>query len=69
MRITLKLGDTFTSISCKATFSLARILDKEGGKKVSNPYYEWKYSDSEKVFHNRIEDIEKALKFKNWIKI
>lgn len=65
----IKLGDTFTSTSCKATFELVRIMDKENGKKVINPYYEWQYLDTKKFFYNRIEDIEKAIKFKNWIKL
>lgn len=62
-------GDVFKSNSCNSTFKLIRIIEKENGKKVKNPYYEWQYLDTNKLFHNRIEDIEKAIKFKNWIKL
>jgi len=66
----LKIGDKFEAINSNQKFELERIIDRQGGKKLPEPLFVWKYINNEKdSFTNRVEDIRRALLYKNWILI
>lgn len=65
----LKIGDAFEAINSNQKFLLERKIEKQAGKKLPEPLFVWKYLDSEKTFTNRVEDVRRALLYKNWIKI
>lgn len=64
----LKAGDAFEAIHSNQKFLLERKIEKQAGKKLPEPLFVWKYLDSEKTFTNRVEDVRRALLYKNWIK-
>lgn len=65
----LKIGDKFEAINSNQKFELERIIERQAGKKLPEPLYVWKYINSDKAsFTNRVEDIRRALLYKNWIK-
>lgn len=65
----LKVGDAFETIHSNQKFLLERKIEKQAGKKLPEPLFVWKYLDSEKTFTNRVEDVRRALLYKNWILI
>lgn len=65
----LKVGDAFEAINSNQKFLLERKIEKQAGKKLPEPLFVWKYLDSEKTFTNRVEDVRRALLYKNWILI
>lgn len=65
----LKIGDTFEAIHSKEVFSLQMIINKQMGKKLPEPLFQWKYENQDKTFTNRVEDIRRAFLYKNWVKL
>lgn len=64
----LKIGVKFKAVNCGRSFKLRTIIDRQGGKKLSDPLYVWEYiEDPEKTFTNKTEDIRRALLYKSWI--
>lgn len=53
----------------KSEIILVRIIEKENGKKLPEPFFEWAYVyNQNKKFKNKLEDINQGIRFKNWVK-
>ena len=52
-----------------AVFKYVGIIDRENGKKLTKPFYTFKYLKDDRVFNCRQEDIDKSFKFKDWIPV
>lgn len=64
----LTIGQKFKLTYINDQVELIKIIDKEFGKKLSEPFYEWK--DSRGVtFKNKLNHIQTEIKRGNWILI
>lgn len=65
----MTIGDVYVLPYAGCTVELVRIIDKEGGKRLTETLYEWaENGDPKKTFKNKWEDVNLGIRFKNWIK-
>lgn len=60
----------YRAVTTGEEFVLKRIIDRQGGKKLTRPIYEFEYTNRDyKNFTCYLEDVKRALHFGSWVKI
>lgn len=65
----LKLNTRFTALNGKEDFYLIQKIEKDGKTKLKEPLFVWQYTNDNRTFTNRFDDVKRALLFKDWIEV
>jgi len=64
------IGTKYRAITTDQEFILERIVDRQGGKKLKDPIYHFRYTNrNNEEFTCYLKDVLRSLDFGSWVEI